>query len=193
MKFKHLMLDLETMSTQPNAAIIAIAAVPFEPSTGEIGEGLFYEIVDLRDQALYDCHISGDTVLWWLSQSDNARHKITQAKTESLPDVLAKLNRFVALECCEQVQVWGNGCCFDNVILRTAFENCEIKPFWHFRHDRDVRTMVELGRQAGIDPKNDFPFAGVAHDALDDALHQINYVSAIHQHLIKAIPYQSGK
>ncbi|HGJ5860153.1 MAG TPA: 3'-5' exonuclease [Arsenophonus nasoniae] len=185
MKFKHLMLDLETMSTQSNAAIIAIAAVPFEPLTGEVCENLFYEIVDLRNQDLFDRHISGDTVLWWLSQSDNARNKITQAQTKSLPDVLIKLNLFVEHECCEQVQVWGNGCCFDNVILRTAFDNCDIKPFWHFRHDRDVRTIVEFGRQAGIDAKNDFPFAGVAHDALDDALHQVNYVSAIHQHLIK--------
>ena len=48
-------------------------------------------------------------------------------------------------------------------------------------------TIVELGRNAGIDPKKDFPFVGEAHNALDDALHQVNYVVAIHQHLLKSL------
>ncbi|MEM8467778.1 3'-5' exonuclease, partial [Morganella morganii] len=101
------------------------------------------------------------------------------------PDALLGLSSFVSEFCGEQVQVWGNGSSFDNVILRSAYENCGITPFWKHWNDRDVRTIVELGRNAGIDPKKDFPFVGEAHNALDDALHQVNYVVAIHQHLLK--------
>ncbi|MBW5405602.1 3'-5' exonuclease [Morganella morganii] len=93
--------------------------------------------------------------------------------------------RFLRLAPINQTLPLLNGSNFDNVVLRTAYENCLIAPFWKFWNDRDVRTIVELGRNAGIDPKKDFPFVGEAHNALDDALHQVNYVVAIHQHLFK--------
>jgi len=51
-------------------------------------------------------------------------------------------------------------------------------------NDRDVRTIVDLGRALlGFDPKKDMPFTGERHNALDDAIHQAKYVSAIYQAL----------
>ena len=81
------------------------------------------------------------------------------------------------------VQLWGNGCSFDNVILRRAYALTETPfavPFWN---DRDVRTMVELGKSVGINPRFDIPFEGDMHNALSDARHQVKYVSAIWQRL----------
>lgn len=49
-----------------------------------------------------------------------------------------------------------------------------------------MRTMVLLGKQLGFDPKRDMPFDGVAHNALDDARHQVKYLSAIWQQLLPA-------
>ncbi len=54
-----------------------------------------------------------------------------------------------------------------------------------FRNDRDVRTMTELGKAIGINPRYDIPFDGDMHNALSDARHQVKYVSAIWQKLIK--------
>ncbi|HDF2343774.1 TPA: 3'-5' exoribonuclease [Morganella morganii] len=185
-KFKHLMIDLETMGNKPDSAIVAIAAVPFDMVSGVTDDALFYEVIDLRSSEKYGGSIDADTVLWWLGKSENARCEITNStKMIDLPVALTRLNSFTFEFCEERVQVWGNGSNFDNVILRTAYENCEINPFWRHWNDRDVRTIVELGRNAGIDPKKDFPFVGEAHNALDDALHQVNYVVAIHQHLLK--------
>ncbi|EPS6028514.1 3'-5' exonuclease [Morganella morganii] len=185
-KFKHLMIDLETMGNKPGAAIVAIAAVPFDMVSGVTDDALFYEVVDLQSSVQHGGKIDADTVLWWLGKSDNARNEITNKdKAIQLTTALANLNGFASLCCEENVRVWGNGVCFDNVILRGAYENCSIPPFWKHWRDRDVRTIVELGRDAGIDPKKDFPFVGEAHNALDDALHQVNYVVAIHQHLFK--------
>ena len=56
---------------------------------------------------------------------------------------------------------------------------------WQWWNDRDVRTVVEMGKAIGIDPKRDMPFEGTRHSALDDAIHQVKYVSAIWQKLIK--------
>lgn len=185
-KFKHLMIDLETMGNKPDSAIVAIAAVPFDMVSGVTDDALFYEVIDLRSSEKYGGSINADTVLWWLGQSENAQGEITNSKKLiDLPVALSQLYSFVSEFCEERVRVWGNGSNFDNVILRTAYENCAITPFWKHWNDRDVRTIVELGRNAGIDPKNDFPFVGEAHNALDDALHQVNYVVAIHQHLLK--------
>ena len=185
-KFKHLMIDLETMGNKPDSAIVAIAAVPFDMVSGVTDDALFCEVVDLRSSEKHGGSIDADTVLWWLGQSDNAKNEIINSeKAIELPGALVRLNSFTSEFCEERMQVWGNGSSFDNVILRSAYENCGITPFWKFWNDRDVRTIVELGRNAGINPKKDFPFVGYAHNALDDALHQVNYVVAIHQHLFK--------
>ncbi|MEM8381682.1 3'-5' exonuclease, partial [Morganella morganii] len=65
-KFKHLMIDLETMGNKPDSAIVAIAAVPFDMVSGVTDDALFYEIIDLRSSEKYGGSIDADTVLWWL-------------------------------------------------------------------------------------------------------------------------------
>ena len=179
----HVMLDLETMGQGNNAAIVAIGAVFFEPTTGEIGAS-FYQTIDLESAAKYG-EIDPSTVLWWLKQSDEARDEITRLDTYSLPDALAEFTQWI-----EQIEnfkariVWGNGSSFDNVIIENAFKAVRYKKPWAFWNDRDVRTVVELGRTLkGFDPKKDMPFEGTAHNALDDAIHQAKYVSAIYKAL----------
>lgn len=83
--------------------------------------------------------------------------------------------------------MWGNGVDFDNVILRNAYDAVSIEPFWKHWNNRCVRTIVELGRNAGIDPKKTLQFEGDQHNALADAIHQAKCVSIIHQHLIKPV------
>lgn len=60
-------------------------------------------------------------------------------------------------------------------------------PCWNCFNDRDVRTIVDLGRADGFDTKRDMPFDGERHNALADAIHQAKYVSAIYQRLLAAI------
>lgn len=181
----HLMIDLETMGNKPNAAIVSIGAVFFEPDTGEIGN-TFYSNVQLESETELGASLDAGTIMWWLQQSSEARAAIASA---SIPvaKVLSDLTLFVS-ECrtSTSVQVWGNGATFDNVILRSAYQRTQLPAFWPFWNDRDVRTMVELGRQLGIDPKRDIPFPGDRHNALDDAIHQAQYVSVIWQKLIPA-------
>lgn len=168
----HIMLDIETMGVSSNAAIMSIGACYFEPSTGEIGD-TFHEQIDISSNG----QIDASTVIWWMKQDDAARSKFyNNDKAEPIRYVLAMFADFVKPNC----QVWGNGVAFDNVIIRNAYDH---SPPWKFWNDRDVRTMVELGKVIGIDPKRDFPFEGVKHDALADAIHQAKYVSAIWQAL----------
>lgn len=182
----NVMLDLETMGKGPRAAIVTIGAVFFDPMTGELGAE-FEAHIHLSDSARFG-EMDPDTVLWWLEQSDEARAALKPSvKHCSLSDALARLYEWMQLG--NQggkpgLQVWGNGSSFDNVILRNAYQETRMPLGWAYWNDRDVRTIVELGRTlCGFDPKKDMPFEGVAHRALDDAKHQARYVSAIYQRM----------
>ncbi|EFC6890758.1 3'-5' exoribonuclease [Escherichia coli] len=80
--------------------------------------------------------------------------------------------------------VWGNGANFDNTILRRSYERQGIPCPWRYYNDRDVRTIVELGKAIDFDARTAIPFEGERHNALDDARYQAKYVSVIWQKLI---------
>ncbi|MED8828733.1 3'-5' exoribonuclease [Escherichia coli] len=103
----------------------------------------------------------------------------------SLVDALIQFREFINEYSDEEfVQVWGNGATFDNTILRTSYERLNIPCPWRYYNDRDVRTIVELGKTIGFDARTVILFEGVRHHALDDARHQAKYVTATIQKLI---------
>nr|WP_237731291.1 3'-5' exonuclease [Lelliottia amnigena] len=179
------MIDLETMSLKPSAPIVAIGAVFFEPQTGDLGAE-FYTAVNLSSDMALGAVPDGDTILWWLKQSSEARAAICTDDTLPISDALSELSAFISRnsENPRYLKVWGNGANFDNVILRAAYERAGHICPWQFWNDSDVRTIVLLGRLLGFDPKRDMPFDGVAHNALADARHQVKYLSAIWQRLL---------
>ncbi|WP_247751323.1 3'-5' exonuclease, partial [Citrobacter freundii] len=185
--YTHLMVDLETMGSGPDAPVVSIGAVYFDPSTGNTGAE-FYQIVSLESSMSFGMKPDASTIQWWLKQSSEARSAILVDEAMGLRETLELLADFIAENAANgshTVQLWGNGCSFDNVILRHAYALTETPfavPFWN---DRDVRTMVELGKSVGINPRFDIPFEGDMHNALSDARHQVKYVSAIWQRLTK--------
>ncbi len=179
----HLMIDLETMGTNTNAPIVVIGAVFFDPQTGEIGP-VFYIVISLTDAMNTGAVPDGGTIKWWLKQSSEARAAILTDQVK-LKDALSRFREFINEYSDEKfVQVWGNGATSDNAILRTSYERLDIPCPWRYHNDRDVRTIVELGKTIDFDARTVIPFEGVRHNALDDARHQAKYVSAIWQKLI---------
>lgn len=181
----HVMVDLETMGNNPEAPIIAIGAVFFDPGTGKTGPE-FYQIISLESAMEFGAKPDAATIIWWMKQSAEARAAITGGDAISLMDAIDNLDEFIHTNSAngiKYVQLWGNGSSFDNVILRRAYQQVGADlsvPFWN---DRDVRTIVELGKVVGINPRYQIPFEGDMHNALADARHQVKYVSAIWQRL----------
>ncbi|EFG1299898.1 exonuclease [Escherichia coli] len=176
----HLMIDLETMGKNPDAPIISIGAIFFDPQTGDMGPE-FSKTIDLETAGGV---IDRDTIKWWLKQSREAQSAIM---TDEIPldDALLQLREFIDENSGEFfVQVWGNGANFDNTILRRSYERQGIPCPWRYCNDRDVRTIVELGKAIDFDARTAIPFEGERHNALDDARYQAKYVSAIWQKLI---------
>ncbi|HCT2587236.1 TPA: 3'-5' exoribonuclease [Escherichia coli] len=176
----HLMIDLETMGKNPDAPIISIGAIFFDPQTGDMGPE-FSKTIDLETAGGV---IDRGTIKWWLKQSRDAQSAIM---TDEIPldDALLQLREFIDENSGEFfVQVWGNGANFDNTILRRSYERQGIPCPWRYYNDRDVRTIVELGKAIDFDARTAIPFKGERHNALDDARYQAKYVSAIWQKLI---------
>ena len=183
--YTHLMIDMETMGNSPDAPIVSIGAVFFDPSTGNTGAE-FYRVVNLESSMSFGMKPDASTIQWWLKQSSEARSAILVDEAMGLRESLELLADFIAENAANgshTVQLWGNGCSFDNVILRRAHALTETPFAVPFRNDRDVRTMVELGKSVGINPRYDIPFEGDMHNTLSDARHQVKYVSAIWQRL----------
>ncbi|ENV4192955.1 3'-5' exoribonuclease, partial [Escherichia coli] len=110
----HLMIDLETMGKNPDAPIISIGAIFFDPQTGDMGPE-FSKTIDLETAGGV---IDRDTIKWWLKQSREAQSAIM---TDEIPldDALLQLREFIDENSGEFfVHVWGNGANFDNTILR---------------------------------------------------------------------------
>ncbi|WP_137532771.1 exonuclease, partial [Escherichia coli] len=68
----HLMIDLETMGKNPDAPIISIGAIFFDPQTGDMGPE-FSKTIDLETAGGV---IDRDTIKWWLKQSREAQSAI---------------------------------------------------------------------------------------------------------------------
>ncbi|EFC7728393.1 3'-5' exoribonuclease [Escherichia coli] len=176
----HLMIDLKTMGKNPDAPIISIGAIFFDPQTGDMGPE-FSKTIDLETAGGV---IDRDTIKRWLKQSREAQSAIM---TDEIPldDALLQLREFIDENSGEFfVQVWGNGANFDNTILRRSYERQGIPCPWRYYNDRDVRTIVELGKAIDFDVRTAIPFEGERHNALDDAHYQAKYVSAIWKKLI---------
>lgn len=167
------MLDLETMGNGPQAAIVAIGAVEFDPAAQEIGRS-FYRVVDLASSVRAGGVMDAGTVMWWLGQSDEARRALLATDTVTLNEALREFYDWAGV-CAhwKDLRVWGNGAAFDNVILASAYRACGLQLPWQFWNDRCYRTLKALH------PGVTVPREGVHHNALDDATHQAKHLLAI--------------
>lgn len=164
------MLDLETLGTSPGSAILAIGAVWFDQ--GGIVDG-FYRRIDLQSCISAGLVMDAQTVLWWLGQSDEARSEIIKPGN-SIEDAL-KLFQAWVFGCgkFEEIEMWGNGASFDNVLLSVAFEKCKIARPWKYSNDRCYRTLKNLF------PDIEIVRDGTHHNALDDARSQALHMTRL--------------
>lgn len=161
----NIMVDLETMGTQHNAAIVSIGAVVFDKDKG-LGEE-FYTAVALQSCARYGLTVTPNTIMWWLKQGQEARDAITADTAVDIKAALEAFTEFARRQGEEGAVIWGNGATFDNVILRSAYEQTQLPAPWKFWNDRCYRTLKGLYPEVKLPDRG-----GVHHNALDDAKYQ---------------------
>lgn len=176
---KDFMVDVETLSIDSNAMIIAIGAVQFDFEKKMI-ISTFYKIISPTDK---DGIIDFDTIKWWMRQEDSVR-SIFNAPGNSLKEVLLSLANFFLFDHnAEVIRVWGNGASFDNVILANAYGRCGLKKPWSYNGDMCYRTIKSLYPHVKIKRE------GNHHNALDDAISQAKHLIDIYESEVQ----QDGK
>jgi hypothetical protein len=71
----HAMIDLETLSTKPNATILTIGGVKFDAYTRvEPSQGLYHRI-DVDSQVAMGRDVMEETVEWWGQQAEDVREE----------------------------------------------------------------------------------------------------------------------
>ena len=193
-------LDIETLSTKPNALPISIGATAFwreaSPITvgdWEVTKTPFLASITGADslaafggtRASYD--IDPLTVAWWQEQSIEARAAlgINPMPLDSMLHafcgwVLATVERHGRIyhngETAEvDVEFWAKPPTFDCVILEHAFHDYRIECPWHYRATRCLNTLQALAPLAADPP--DFPNF-VLHRADHDAEQQAHSIMA---------------
>jgi len=177
---KHIMLDIETLSTNSNGVVTTISAVQFDLETGKIGAE-FDIALKIDQQVKQGAIVDIDTAVWWFSQDIKAITAMLRLKKQDVEFALIAFNNWISSLGIpvNDIKLWGNGVSFDNVMIRNLYKRHNIAfiaPYWC---DNDVRTLVTLGN---IDTRN-FEFNGIKHYGIDDCKHQIKYCNTAYKGL----------
>lgn len=179
-----IMLDLETMGTEPFAPVIAIGAVRFDAGNAAtvppaLVQDTFYQPITLESCLAVGLKPSASTITWWLthpSVTPEARALFTDARAVPLPNAL---DAFTDWYNSSEDTLWGNSARFDNGLLAAAYAACGKQVPWLHWNEGCYRTLKNLPAARGIKLVR----SGTHHNALDDALSQAHHLCAIVKHL----------
>jgi len=166
-----MMVDIETLGTQPGSIILSIGAVFFTPH--ELGPE-FYEIITKKSCEDVGCTIDQDALDWWKKRSAEARAIFSSEKAKPLGDVLDLFLSFIKSNSDpKKVRIWGDGSDFDNVLIISALRKCKKNPSWRYWNHRCYRTLKSL--YPSIRP----PWTVVKHNSLNDAKSQAEHTQKL--------------
>jgi len=168
------MLDLETLSTRPNAVILTLGAVKFDPySSADPGPGLYLRI-DVDEQTARGRDVQEDTLEWWLRQAEDVREEaLGETDRVSVETMYRELNRFLV----GANNIWAQGPVFDIVMLENIYYQWGWPAPWNYYQIRDSRTLFGVHG----DPRERNK-AGL-HNALEDCVSQAQAVQQIYKNL----------
>ena len=161
-----IMLDLETLSTRPDATICTFGAIKFNPYTGEQGAGLYYRI-SVDEQIELGRHVDDNTIEWWGKQAEDVREEaLGDGDRISLEQFTKTLNKFLV----GADNIWAQGPVFDIVILENLYRQLEKPCPWNFWQIRDSRTLLSTHGDPREKNKEGL------HNALEDSVSQAEAV-----------------
>lgn len=167
------MLDLETLSTKPNAVILSLGAVKFDPYTSRVDLDTGLDIrVDVDQQVALGRDIQEETVKWWEKQMREVQEAAFNPDGRvDLETFVKTLNKFLV----GADNIWAQGPVFDIAILEDLYRQLGVPTPWQFWQIRDSRTL--FGVHGDPREKN----RKGAHNALMDCVYQAEGVQKIYQ------------
>jgi len=188
---KHVMIDLETLSTENDAAIIAIGAVEFDL------DNIRQQKIWLIDPRFASGRRDTSTLDWWneqITKSPDLAWQVwsgTARETQVSGEILRWMASF-APEADGGHWVWAGPNTFDLSILKTWYRDQGLSLPWDWRMGRDLTTLSRLADQLGIDYSGE-KFEGFeAHNPLSDCIRQARRCQIILRNLRGMKTYLDG-
>lgn len=138
---KRVMIDIETLSTVPTAAVIAIGVVIREDENPKHRQARSWFIH--RDCTLG--HENEETLEWWSKQDPIVRNQVFGGN--QLPrEVIQEFNGFlqsngVTPDRTEDIRCYASPAMFDFPILRHQYHLLGLTPAWSWRTERCLSTL----------------------------------------------------
>jgi exodeoxyribonuclease VIII len=160
------------MAVSPNAVVLSLGAVHFNPYGNGYGDKLYFRI-NIDDQDALGREVDPNTITWWSQQDPVVMEEAFSPDNRiSLVDAIDQFHKF-AWGC---DAFWAHGSIFDIVIIENIYKQLGKPVPWQYWQIRDTRTLFDLG----VDP--DMPKGG-KHDALQDAIRQSVGVQTVYAKL----------
>lgn len=180
---QHVMIDLETMGTAGDSAIIQIGAAYFDPMDTSMAPNakVFFRNVSLQSSLMLGMQAYPETLQWWKDQEPAARAALHTEPIQALPQALGSLKNWLD----DDPIVWSHGATFDIALLELAYRLCEAAAPWSYKNVRDTRTVFWLAKELGwVEPQKAVNSALIGHHALHDAQSQIVRIQQAMQHIL---------
>ena len=159
--FSDIVLDIETLSLRPNALVLSVSAIGFNPmeiTTNFSNNSTLDILLNLDDQPNRD--INDDTVSWWSRQNPIIQKKVFGEEGRiSVVEAIDQITKF----CWLKDRIWIQGPTFDVPVLNNLFEEYGKGLPWAYHTIRDSRTLLDL---IPIESES------ATHDSLADCIRQ---------------------
>lgn len=177
--FPHVMIDIETLGTEPGSVITQIGAVAFfADDNPDAPFEMFRSSASAQSGVDLGMTMNPATIAWWMQQGDEARKsmEVGMRSGPTIDEALSAFGLWFERVAGAGTRVWGNGASFDLVLMRAAYKACGLTPTWTYRQEMCFRTIRGLAAatEAGRAVLEDKTLSEglIAHDAKHDALLQ---------------------
>ncbi len=200
----QIMVDIETFGARPDARILQISAIAFdfgsvrEPHELLQAEDRWFDAVlgpyndDTGFEFDWDC-VDRSTLDWWgRPEQKEAMDRLKAAPKVTELQGLTAFAKFVKAALGKRACIWAKPPTFDLMILRGNLQKFGIEPTWHWRQERDMRTLLWLADKAGSVKVPDDQGTGLLrhyglHDAARQAVQAQAAFRALHLHADRAM------
>jgi len=176
-RWPAVMVDLETLGTSDEAAILEVGAVCFDLESRTMGPALQIH-VSLKSNGKACRAIEADTLSWWMDQwreRGGVPDLDDEAYAHDFHRAMEKFHVFWDRFAGPDSQFWSRGS-FDERILSHALRQAALEVPWKYYKARDQRSVLDWeGIRTGP----------AKHNALDDASEQVKA-------LFRAVDYRQG-
>lgn len=189
----QIMTDIELFGDGRGKVIFQLSAVAFDMD-GRISDpheliqpdDMWFDAVVVGEAGRFPLPVAPSTIAWWAEEAQSPAREIllraAQDRPVVLADALLQFFRFCNLRLRKTGGHWANSPSFDLVLIRKLYESIGQPAPWHFRQERDMRTLMVLIKKLGLTKLPNMKTVGlVPHVGLHDAARQAVLVQAAYR------------